>query len=228
MQLTARSVNRSRGTHSVFRGKAVFLAIVSGIGGAMLTVPVFLRLLGLFLVVDSHDVSACSQSTAPAVVEMRITQPLIATGDGDLALKVGVRVDGCVTIHYPSYDTRAGDYAYQLSAAELRSLQAEIDTSGIAKFDPASVRRDLLAREVAKRARPEGHARFAVSDEEVIEFRMGPHSDVKGRASTLLVWSRLREQLLNHPDQAALIGLAAVRDRLLELGSDRLMTKIER
>lgn len=228
MQMTACSVNRHRGTHSVFKDKAVFSAVVSGIGEAMLTAPVFLRLLGLFLVIGNHDVSACSKSTAHAFVEMRITQPLIATIDGDLALKVGVRADGCVTIHYPSYDTRAGDYSYRLTAAELRSLQAEIDTSGIAKFDPASVRRDLLARDLAKRSRPDGHASFAVSDEEVIEFRMDRHSEVKGRAGTLLVWSGLREQLLNHPDQAALIALGAVRDRLLELGSDRRMTKLER
>lgn len=228
MQMTACSVNRHHGTHSVFQDKAVFSAVVSGTGGAMLTAPAFLRLLGLFLVVGNHDVSACSLSTVPALVEMRITQPLIATGDGDLALIVGVRADGCVTIHYPSYDTRAGDYAYQLSAAELRSLKAEFDTSGIAKFDPATVRRDLLARDLAKRSQPENHASFAVSDEEVIEFRMDPRSEVKGGANALLVWTGLREQLLNHPDQAALIALAAVRDRLLELGSDRRMTKIER
>jgi len=84
MQLTTGSVNRPRWTYSVFRGKAVFSPVVSGTGGTMSAAPVHLRLLGLFLAIGSHDVSACSQSTAPALVETAsqpcaIFHPRIAT-----------------------------------------------------------------------------------------------------------------------------------------------------
>ena len=41
-----------------------------------------------------------------------------------------------------------------------------------------------------------------------------------------LRWSGLRGQLMTHPDHPQLIGLTALRDRLLELGNDKRAKKV--
>lgn len=182
-------------------------------------------LLGLALFIAVAPVAgACSKSVAPVVAGLRISQPLVATPSGDDALVLNVGNDGCVRVHYPAWDTRAGNYRFALPAAELAKLRGELAASGIAAFQPAAVRADLAQREARKSAAAPKHF---VSDEEVIELQVErPPGDAKGGA-VRLIWTGLRQQRLNHPDQPDLAALEATRARLLELGGDSRMQRTE-
>jgi hypothetical protein len=182
-------------------------------------------LMASLALVGLGDAAACGKTTAPAFVEMQVTQPLIAVPGGDLSLRVGVREDGCVLIHYPAYDSRHGDYAFRLAEDELRGLRTDLAATGIARFDPVAVAQDLQRRETIKRSQPDA-VRHRVSDEAVVELWIEKPSGPKGARNTV-TWSGIREQLLNHPDLAPVAGLAAARDRLLRLGEDPRMRKVQ-
>ena len=182
-----------------------------------------LLLFGLASLTGGAEAAACAKSGATPVVDLRITQPVIAfAGNDDLSMQVLVREDGCVLIHYPAYDTRHGDYTYRLDARELRSLRAELRATGVSRFDPAAVRRDLASRALAKQA-VAGSRLVHVSDEEVIELQI---ESAVGTKATEFAWSGLRAQRRNHPDQEAIAGLAAARERLLQLSTDRRAIKV--
>lgn len=171
------------------------------------------------------DVGACSKSDSPTFVELRVTQPLIASVGGDISTRVTVREDGCVLIRYPAYDTRHGEYAYRLGDDELGRLRTDLAVTRVASFDAIAVAQDLQRRETVKRNEP--HVlRHHVSDEAVVELRIVKPSGAKG-ARNHVTWSGIRAQLLDHPDLAPVAGLAAARDRLLQLGSDRRMSKVQ-
>lgn len=182
-------------------------------------------LLGILALAGVGDAAACSKGAAPAFVELRVTQPLIATMDGDVSTRVTVREDGCVLVRYPVYDTRHGDHAYRLSIDELRTLRADLAATGVANFDAIAVGQDLQRRETIKRNDRSG-TRHHVSDEAVIELQIERPAGPKG-ARNVITWSGIRAQMLNHPDLAPVAGLAAARDRLLQLGSDDRMHKVQ-
>lgn len=169
---------------------------------------------------------ACVDKSYAPVVELRINHPVIASPDGDSTYLVAVDAGGCVKLHFPIYDTRAGTYAYRLAPEEFGQLQRELRASGIAGFDPAAVKADLQARERAKAGlEAEG---YAVRDEEILEFVVtDAATGAKGNARHEFLWTGLREQLLNHPDQGALIGVAAVRDRLGQLADDQRKMRVQ-
>jgi hypothetical protein len=162
---------------------------------------------------------ACEATSSAPLAEIRITQPVLATPDGDSTHSVRVAQDGCVQVHYPSWDTRAGSYAYRLDGDELRDLRAQLAATRINGFDPAKVRSDLERRDAQKRAQAAVRTEYRVTDEEVIELQFDDGSS-KARVPSTLVWSGVRQQLLNHPDQTDLIGLSAARDLLLDLADD--------
>lgn len=170
------------------------------------------------------DVRACDKSTAPAFVELRLTQPLIMPESGDASTRVTVREDGCVLTHYPAYDTRHGDYAYRLAADELQALRADIAASGVAHFDTTVVTQDLQRRETIKRNTPNA-VRHHVSDEAVVEISIVKPAGPAGARHTIR-WSGIEGQRRNHPELASIAGLAAARDRLLQLGTDGRMQKV--
>jgi len=171
------------------------------------------------------EVAACSKSAAPEFVELRLTQPLIASASDDVATRVVVHEDGCVRLHYPAYDSRHGEYAYRLTVEELRALRTDLAESRVASFDPVAVAQDLQRRETMKRAAPNA-VRHHVSDEAVLELRIAKPAGPSG-ARHEITWSGIRGQLLDHPDLAPVAGLAAARDRLLQLGSDGRMHNVQ-
>jgi hypothetical protein len=162
---------------------------------------------------------ACEVTGGTPLAEIRITQPVLATPDGDSTHSVRVAQDGCVKVHYPSWDSRAGSYTYRLEPNELRDLRAQLTATRVSGFDPAKVRSDLARRDTEKRAQATVRTEYRITDEEVIELQLEDTSNKAGASSTV-VWSGVRQQLLNHPDQPDLIGLSAARDLLLDLADD--------
>lgn len=176
----------------------------------------------------SHAAPGCGKSSSPAIVQLRVTQPLILTPDGDVSFKVQLQADGCVTVHYPSYDQRAGTYRYALGPAEFDRLRQQVKASGIEEFNPEAVRAELEQLAAAKNAGAGPSVIHRVSDEEVIELSIeGQTTPKTGAGSPALVWSGLREQLLNHPQHSRLLALRSLTDRLTQLGSDPRMSKVQ-
>jgi hypothetical protein len=130
-----------------------------------------------------------------------------------------------VLTHYPAYDSRHGDYAYRLAAEELQAVRAELAATGVAHFDAAAVAQDLQRREAIKRNTPNA-VRHHVSDEAVIEMSILKPAGPAGARHTVR-WSGIEGQRRNHPDLASVAGLAAARDLLLRLGTDRRMQKVQ-
>lgn len=171
---------------------------------------------------------ACVDGAFVPVVELRASQPLMASPDGDDDYLTAIDAHGCVKLHFPSFDTRRGTYAFRLDATEFSRLQRELAASGVLRFDPSEVRRDLRARELAK-STDTGTIGYYVRDEEILAFVLTDRAiGGKGEVRTQFVWTGLREQLLNHPDQPSLIGIAAVRDRLNQLAGDTRMKRVPR
>lgn len=160
---------------------------------------------------------------AKVVAGLRVTQPLIASPRADDSVVIQVRSDGCVRVRYPSWDVRAGSYAFTLSARELARLRKDLAASRIADFSPDAVRADLARRASAKAGSAE--PRYLTSDEEVLELVFEAPAGQAKASHLSLVWSGLRSQRLNHPDQPDLAALQAARDRLLGLAVDRRLTK---
>lgn len=180
----------------------------------------------LLLVAATPAAIACSQSSAPPVAGLRVSQPLIATLQGDDSTLIQVRADGCVGVHHPAWDVRAGSYAFALEPAELAELRRELQATRIAGFDPAAVQADLAKRTAVKAATP--GITYRVSDEEVIELQVENPGKSATRPYTAITWTGLRAQRLNHPEQPELAALAAARDRLMQLADDRRLARIER
>lgn len=169
---------------------------------------------------------ACSKTSAPVVAALRVSQPLVATVQGDDALVINVGRDGCVRARFPVWHTRAGSHQFSLPADELARLRTELASSGVADFSPEAVRADLGRRARLKAASAEPRAYF--SDQEVIEFTIERPAGTGAKSThAAFVWTGLREQRANHPEQAAVAALEAVRDRLVGLADDRRMKKVE-
>jgi hypothetical protein len=66
-----------------------------------------------------------------------------------------------------------------------------------------------------------------VSDQEVIELRVEAPAGAGKAGAAAFVWTGLTQQRLLHPERADLAGLQRTRDRLLALGADRRMKRVE-
>jgi hypothetical protein len=190
----------------------------------MRSVIPILTVMALLAVPDSQ---ACVGKSFSAIIEMRSTQPLLASPDGDDTQSLAVDATGCVKVHFPAFDTRAGTYSFRLDESEFASLKQELRSSKVMSFDAAAVKRDLLALEAQKDSRA-GLTGYRVTDEEVLELSLfGDAIGDKRAAPQRVTWTGLREQLLNHPELDSLVGLAAVRERLNLLATDARKRRVQ-
>jgi hypothetical protein len=190
----------------------------------MRSVIPILVVMTLLAAADSH---ACVGKSFTPIVELRSSQPLLASPDGDNSQSIAIDASGCVKVHFPAFDTRAGTYGFRLDPAEFAGLKRELRSSKVMNFDAAAVKRELLAHEAQKVAQPVLTG-YRVTDEEVLELSLlGDAIGDKRAAPQQVTWTGLREQLLNHPELDALVGLAAVRERLVLLTTDTRKTRVQ-
>ncbi len=155
---------------------------------------------------------SCLKSTAEPLAEYRNASPLMPITPENV-LSVKVLADGCVLTRFPAYFRAPGLGAERLGKHEVANLRRELQKAEIASLDTAQLSNQLAARRQQKAS---DALHYYVSDEPLIEIELYPALDRSlGKRSKTLETRTLRRDLLDFPDDDALLSLAAV-ERLFE------------
>lgn len=158
---------------------------------------------------------------ATVVLEYHEIVGMIAAEDRGPSLMI--RADGSGVVHFPVYMRRAGAYELRIPTSELRELVGSIVAEGLVEMDPAAMRRarNQAEAEAGRRAREEGEALVAVSDEStsavtlrLAEYRRGPGGPVQSDVEKTVVWHGLRSDAERFPGVPGLAGLQRVTETL--------------
>lgn len=144
--------------------------------------------------------------------EYRSIPPLLAA-EYDRHTEATVYASGCVDVHFPAYDTRAGRYQLRLDPSQLRELRLQVQSSGLGQVDPAQLRRAIDQQ--LKATQPE--TVYTTADENIIELRWSAMD--KSQPAGELRWATLHRDQLNapgNPDLGRIRAAAALFDQLLE------------
>lgn len=159
----------------------------------------------------------------PAAVVLEYYEIVGMIAAEDRGPRLLIRADGSGVVHFPVYMSRAGTYELRIPVSELRDLVASLMAEGLVEMDPAAMRRarDRAEAEAARRAREEGGALVAVSDEStsvvalrLAEYRRVPGGPVQRDVEKEVVWHGLRSDAERFPEVAGLAGLQRVVETL--------------
>jgi hypothetical protein len=172
--------------------------------------------LGLLAAAGNPE-AACSGSKAQTLYEYRSVSPLLVD-EPDAETAVTIKADGCVQVHFPQHDAHRGDYDLRLDSAALDRTARQLEASGVARYSASAVRERLQQ----KAAKPvTGQATefvYRTVDENIIEFRFAA-TTAKGAAVAPVRVSTLQTDLLQLPDDPALIGVAAADETFRDLAT---------
>lgn len=135
-------------------------------------------------------------------------------GDG-LAEFVEIDRDGCVLSQYAAFDTRAGQYMRQLSAAEQSSLATELSESDLLGYDAQAHRAERAAAERLRVTTGTGEIHY-VADADWVRLRL---RDSSGSVQ-LVEWPSPQLYAELDPTDARLRRLADFVGRLRAEGDD--------
>ena len=166
-------------------------------------------------------------AASPAVVEsardastvlVNFREQLGALEDEDPGPSLTVYGDGRVTVHYPRYMKRAGDYTLQLGPEELGALMRSLASRRLFEFDEAAIRQ---RKAEAARSRAQLFEVFDATTIE-IELRVERYQRVPGapelrNVHKRLTWHGLRADAKHYPEVAELVDLAAAHEELRAL-----------
>lgn len=140
-------------------------------------------------------------------------------GDG-LAEFVEIDGDGCVLSQYAAFDTRAGQYVRQLSAAEQSSLATALGESALLGYDAQAHRAERAAAERLRAASGTGELHY-VADADWIRLRI---RDSSGSVQ-LIEWPSPQLYAELDPSDTRLRRLADFVGRLRAEGDDARRTR---
>lgn len=116
--------------------------------------------------------------------------------------------DGRLLVHFPPYMKRAGDWATQLSADEMRALVSDLLASGAADFDPDALRAKMRAA---------GPRMKTITDPAVLEAGLDLVR-YRGQAlSARIRWTGARRDALQYPEIPELQKLLEMRRALVSM-----------
>jgi hypothetical protein len=162
----------------------------------------------------------CQHTLAAGLVTLHLVEPLLADAHGASALTIGVREDGCVLVEFPIWDSRAGAQSFRLEQGELTEFRAALEDSGVSSIDPRRLLSEIGSQPADDPSVSPGGTPYR-SDAAILQFEFGP---AVTRASSTH-WPGLSAGLLVAPSNRELSGIAAVRDRLIALSSDRRLRR---
>jgi hypothetical protein len=152
----------------------------------------------------------------PAAPIVSYREVLGEVGEADAGPALHVFADGHVSVHYPRYMKRAGDYRLRLTPGQVTALVHSLTGKGLLDFDSASVRRSVAdagqARRRASTLRGEPATQTFVADAStsIIELQVGARRNK-------LTWQGLREDARANPEVVALQNAAAAETELRAL-----------
>jgi hypothetical protein len=155
-------------------------------------------------------------SAEPAAPIVSYREVLGEVGEADAGPALQVFADGRVSVHYPPYMKRAGDYQLRLTPGQVTALVHSLTDKGLLDFDSAAVRRSAAdARQARRRAstlRGEPATATFVSDAStsIIDLHVGARRNK-------ITWQGLREDARANPEITALQNAAAAEVELRSL-----------
>lgn len=157
---------------------------------------------------------ACDKTEGAPVIRLKVSSPLTMLQHGP-ATDVAIDATGCVTTRFPAIDRRHGTHRYQLKATQFDALKREIQAARLADFDASRVKAKLAAPKAV------GEIEHVWTDADIVELELGAGiADAKSARSASIRWSGVEASLMNRPDLAELQSLAAVKARLIDLGTE--------
>lgn len=148
----------------------------------------------------------------------------------DNSVSVRLFADGTVEVHYPVFMRRAGDYQYQLSAAETNNIVTSLRQLGVDRFDAETTKSALALEQRAalEAAQLPGQGVRIITDPEIthihVSNRLSPAADLDGRRFSFV---GIRNQAQLYPQITALEDLSQALDVLDALTTDLRMQRIE-
>jgi hypothetical protein len=152
----------------------------------------------------------------PAAPIVTYREVLGEVGEADAGPTLQVFADGHVSVHYPSYMKRAGDYQTRLTPSQLAALVQSLTGKGLLDFDSAEVRRraadagQARRRASAQRGEPATATFVADASTSIIDLQVGTRRNK-------ITWQGLREDARANPEVAALQNAAAAETELRSL-----------
>ncbi len=176
----------------------------------------FLPLLALLAGLTHGGLSACELSEP-----LRYRLQLIPSevGGPDTVRRITVGANGCLQVHYPRFDVRAGLWSMMLSASELVGLDQRVAASEQGTFDPAALaarKQDVerqLRRGEARDDRPQISV-VAGASRHVLELQPGSPQARK------LAWTALAHDADRYPELPELAALWQAVEALMTLSED--------
>lgn len=175
-----------------------------------------------------------TRDAATRIVSYRITPGELTTG----GISMQIYGDGRVVTQYPPPFTRQGTWELRLTPGEVDQLVQSLAANGVLDFDPAAVTEAKKAETAALRAAAaagDAPTVFAVSDPDAIELevRVASYRPAGARQAEqhgvvkTIQWSTLQVDKRQHPNIAALRGLAAADQELRGLLDRNGFTKVQ-
>lgn len=185
---------------------------------------------GKLVVVLLISMTAWGSALADQALVMEYQREFSLIAEADNSVDVRLFKDGMVEIHYPFFMRLAGDYQYQLEAAEFDRLLRNLWQLGVNDFDANAVNRALQLEQQAafEAAQLPGQSVTVVTDPEITRIRLADAALSRSAENeNSYSFTGVRENAALYPQVNALAGLAEALEILDGLASDARMQRIE-
>jgi len=132
--------------------------------------------------------------------------------------------DGRVTVHYPLYMKKAGDYQMQLDEDELVELIQSLSANGVLEFDDRKVKKSIRDKKKQSRAKGQLHA---ISDAAVTEIDIRLDEYQKNSSASPVKkfhkqfkWANIEHDARRYPKQPDIVDANQSVQRLRSLMKD--------
>ena len=137
--------------------------------------------------------------------------------------------DGRVTVHYPVYMKKAGDYEMQLEEDELVSLVQSLSANGVLDFDEKKAKQKIREKKGQRRAKGQLYA-ISDSTETVIDVRLDEYqkdSSAKAvkRFHKRFRWTDIEHDARRYPQQREIIDANRSVQQLRGLMKDHRLVR---
>ena len=137
--------------------------------------------------------------------------------------------DGRVTVHYPVYMKKAGDYEMQLEEDELVSLVQSFSANGVLDFDGKKVKQKIREKRDQRRAKGQLYA-ISDSTETIIDVRLDEYQKDRSakavkRFHKRFRWTDIEHDARRYPQQREIVDANRSVQRLRGLMKDHRLVR---
>lgn len=146
-------------------------------------------------------------------------------GGQDTIRRVEVGAEGCLWVHYPAWDRRAGDWSMQLSGGELAELEQRVQRVSTRHFDTAQLQQGKRQIDAQLQRAPDSRPALSwVAGASRHELQLAPGSE---QARTL-AWTALQHDAQRYEELPELAALWSAVEALMQLSEDARLQPLDR